>query len=144
MSKPGGKGSKAVAGWKGAVAEGRELRPPPGQPEKIRLTVAYAERYGLSAKLPRNPAFGGSIGAFRIFRQLRTKRLLYFIQASRQDPGTHLACLISAISSKNPRQYTKYSLRFLNDLTKTMTAQSAHRNPAETPVCYLCSFEMIE
>ncbi len=88
MSKPGGKGSKAVAGWKGAVAEGRELRPPPGQPEKIRLTVAYAERYGLIAKLPRSPAPGGSIGAFRVFRQLRTERLLFCFAVSFEQKKT--------------------------------------------------------
>ena len=52
MSKPGGKGSKAVAGSKGAAAEGEVLRAPPGQPENIRLTVAYAERYGLIATRP--------------------------------------------------------------------------------------------
>ena len=56
MSKPGGKGSKAVAGAKGAAAEGRDLQTPPGQPENIRLTVAFAERYGLIAKLPDRPA----------------------------------------------------------------------------------------
>ena len=52
MSKPGGKGSKAVAGGKGAAAEGGNLQAPPGQPENIRLTVAYAERYGLIARRP--------------------------------------------------------------------------------------------
>ena len=66
ISRPGGRGSKAVAGAKGAAAEGRELHPPPGQPEKIRLTVAYAERYGLIAKLPRSPAVGGALGRFGI------------------------------------------------------------------------------
>ena len=89
-SKPGGKGSKAVAGWKGAAAEGGNLQPPPGQPENIRLTVAYAERYGLIAKLPRSPAPGGSIGAFRIFRQLRIAGCLILFRR----PGAHGAQII--------------------------------------------------
>ena len=56
MSSSGGKGSKAVAGSKGAAAEGGNLQAPPGQPENIRLTVAFAERYGLIARLSRFPA----------------------------------------------------------------------------------------
>ena len=64
---PVNKAAKPLPGAKGAAAEGGTLRTPPGQPEKIRLTVAYAERYGLIAKLPRFPAFCGSIGAFRDF-----------------------------------------------------------------------------
>ena len=64
---PAEKAAKPLPGAKGAAAEGGALRARPGQPEKIRLTVAYAERYGLIAKLPCNPAFGGSIGAFRDF-----------------------------------------------------------------------------
>ena len=65
MSSPGGKGSKAVAGSKGAAAEGEVLQAPPGQSENIRLTVAFAERYGLIARLSRFPAVGGKAGAFR-------------------------------------------------------------------------------
>ena len=65
-SVPPVQGSKAVAGGKGAAAEGGNLQPPPGQPENIRLTVAYAERYGLIAKLPRSPAVGGALGRFGI------------------------------------------------------------------------------
>ena len=61
MSKPGGKGSKAVAGAKGAAAEGRVLQAPPGQPENIRLTVAFAESYGLIAIFPR-PVLGRDLG----------------------------------------------------------------------------------
>ena len=65
MSKPGGKGSKAVAGGKGAAAEGGNLQAPPGQPENIRLTVAYAERYGLIAGLsPFSPGPGGGRDRF--------------------------------------------------------------------------------
>ena len=67
MSSSGGKGSKAVAGSKGAAAEGGNLQAPPGQPENIRLTVAFAERYGLIAELPRSAAEGGTLGAFRDF-----------------------------------------------------------------------------
>jgi hypothetical protein len=57
-SKPGGRGSKAVAGAKGAAAEGGALHPLPGQTEKIRLTVAYAERYELIAMLSPSPGPG--------------------------------------------------------------------------------------
>ena len=64
---PAKKAAKPLPGAKGAAAEGGALRPLPGQPEQIRLTVAYAERYGLIAKLPRYPALGGRIGAFRDF-----------------------------------------------------------------------------
>ena len=71
MSKPGGKGSKAVAGAKGAAAEGRDLHPPPGQPENIRLTVAFAERYGLIAKLPDRPAHRREARGVSDYRQLR-------------------------------------------------------------------------
>jgi hypothetical protein len=67
ISNPGEEGSKAVAGAKGAAAEGEALRAPPGQPENIRLTVAFAERYGLIAELPRSAAEGGTLGAFRDF-----------------------------------------------------------------------------
>ena len=41
------KACKAVAGVKGAAAEGGKLQPPPGHTENIRLTVAFAESYGL-------------------------------------------------------------------------------------------------
>ncbi len=44
ISTPGATGSKAVAGRKGAAAEGRVLRARPGQTEKIRLTVANLRR----------------------------------------------------------------------------------------------------
>ena len=37
------------------------------------------------------------------------------------------------ISSKNPRQYAKYCLRFLANLPKILTAQSAHQNHAVSP-----------
>ena len=40
-SVPPVQGSKAVAGGKGAAAEGGNLQPPPGQAENIRLTVAF-------------------------------------------------------------------------------------------------------
>ena len=70
MSSSGGRGSKAVAGGKGAAAEGEVLQAPPGQPENIRLTVAFAERYGLIARLPRFPAPAGRLGRFGIL-QLR-------------------------------------------------------------------------
>jgi len=39
----------------------------------------------------------------------------------------------SGILHKNPRQYTKYYLRFLFHLPKNLTAQSAHRNYAVLP-----------
>ena len=47
------KARKAVAGVKGAAAEGGALRNPPGHSENIRLTVAFAESYGLIAIFPR-------------------------------------------------------------------------------------------
>jgi hypothetical protein len=85
---PAEQAAKPLPEAKGAAAEGEALRPSPGQPEKIRLTVAYAERYGLIAKLPRSPALGGSIGAFRIFRQLRTERLLFCFAVSFEQKKT--------------------------------------------------------
>ncbi len=63
---PAEKAAKPLPGAKGAAAEGGALRARPGQPEKIRLTVAYAERYGLIAKLPRSPAQAGALGRFGI------------------------------------------------------------------------------
>ena len=44
------KAGKAVAGVKGAAAEGRMLQIPLGKTEKIRLTVAFAESYVLIVK----------------------------------------------------------------------------------------------
>ena len=38
--------------------------------------------------------------------------------------------MISAIPPKNPRQYTKYSLRFLIALTKILSARAAYQNRA--------------
>ena len=78
MSKPGGKGSKAVAGAKGAAAEGRVLQAPPGQPENIRLTVAFAERYGLIAKLPDRPARRRGARGVSGFRQLRDASCYFY------------------------------------------------------------------
>ena len=89
MSKPGGKGSKAVAGAKGAAAEGRDLQPPPGQPENIRLTVAFAERYGLIAELPGIPAPGGKLWAFRIMAAAHC-RLLFCLQFPRYRRETYI------------------------------------------------------
>ena len=57
------KARKAVAGVKGAAAEGGKLQPPPGHPENIRLTVAFAESYGLIAIFPR-PDFRAHSGNF--------------------------------------------------------------------------------
>ena len=64
---PVSKARKAVAGVKGAAAEGGKLQPPPGHPENIRLTVAFAESYGLIAVFPR--AFWGVFRGFWKDRQ---------------------------------------------------------------------------
>ena len=56
---PVSKARKAVAGVKGAAAEGGALRNPPGHSENIRLTVAFAESYGLIAIFPA-PALSGA------------------------------------------------------------------------------------
>ena len=60
---PVSKARKAVAGVKGAAAEGGKLQPPPGHTENIRLTVAFAESYGLIAIFPR-PDFRAHSGNF--------------------------------------------------------------------------------
>ena len=53
----------------------------PGQTEKIRLTVAYAERYGLIAEHPLVPGVGGC-GAFRTSEQLRMAASCFFVCTS--------------------------------------------------------------
>ena len=52
------KACKAVVSEKGAAAEGRMLQIHPGQTEKIRLTVAFAESYVLIVE-PLPSVFGG-------------------------------------------------------------------------------------
>lgn len=47
MSTPGARHRRAVAGGKGTAAEGELLRYSLGQADNIRLTVAFAESYGL-------------------------------------------------------------------------------------------------
>ena len=52
------------------------------------------------------------------------------------DPGTYLACMVSASPPENPREYTKYSLRFSDNLTKTLTARAAHPDHTAKPSIY--------
>ena len=47
---PGARSGRTVAGVKGAAAEGDARQASPGQTDKIRLTVAFAESYGLIVK----------------------------------------------------------------------------------------------
>ena len=52
MITAGARRRKAVARGKGVAAEGKALRAFPGQPDNIRLTVAFAESYVLIAEIP--------------------------------------------------------------------------------------------
>ena len=47
--------------------------------------------------------------------------------------------LHSVILPKNSRQYSKHSLKFLDKLTKILTAQSVYRNYAVLPLLYFIS-----
>ena len=46
---------------------------------------------------------------------------------------TSSACIFSAIYHKKPREYTKYSLRFLFHLTKNLTSHLTYRLYAVLP-----------
>ena len=87
---PVSKARKAVAGVKGAAAEGGKLQPPPGHTENIRLTVAFAESYGLIAIFPR-PFAGRDTG---------------ILEGSTADAnGTCISCFLShCCGIRNPRK----------------------------------------
>ena len=67
MSRPDERQGHAVVRIKGAAAEGRPGQFSLGLWRRSPGLSQTAERYGLIAELPRYPAFGGRIGAFRDF-----------------------------------------------------------------------------
>ena len=81
---PAEKAAKPLPGAKGAAAEGGILQAPPGQPENIRLTVAFAERYGLIAKLSRSRRRRECRGVSDC-RQLRRAGCLFFFGRSLKE-----------------------------------------------------------